>query len=177
MPTNAPIDPDRELADLANDLYDTLRQLAQHALQRTPSGVLDPTELVHQAWLRLNEGFSGMPRVEFLALCSTVMRRMAVDEARRQAVRDGGSGHERVTLTSIPSEPQRRPFDLLQLDRALVRLRRADERWARIVEMRFFGGLSQAETADALGVNERTVRRDWQYARAWLLREVGRALD
>ncbi|MEM6567038.1 MAG: ECF-type sigma factor [Planctomycetota bacterium] len=172
MPTNAPIDPDRELDDLANDLYDTLRQLAQHALRRTPSGVLDPTELVHQAWLRLNEGFSGMPRVEFLALCSTVMRRMAVDEARRQAVRDGGSGHERVTLTSIPSDPQRRPFDLLQLDRALVRLRRADERWARIVEMRFFGGMTGDEVAEALEMSRRTVGRDWALARAWLKKEL-----
>ncbi|MEM9380182.1 MAG: ECF-type sigma factor [Planctomycetota bacterium] len=162
----------RELDDLANDLYDTLRQLAQRALRRTPSGVLDPTELVHQAWLRLNEGFSGMPRVEFLALCSTVMRRMAVDEARRQAIREPGRGPERVTLTSIPSDPQRRPFDLLELDRALGRLRRADERWARIVEMRFFGGMTGDEVAEALGMSRRTVGRDWALARAWLKKEL-----
>ena len=90
----------------------------------------------------------------------------------RAFLHDGGSGHERVTLTSIPSDPQRRPFALLQLDRALVRLRRADERWARIVEMRFFGGMTGDEVAEALEMSRRTVGRDWALARAWLKKEL-----
>lgn len=155
---------DRGLDELAAELYDTLRGLARSALRRAPGG-LDPTELVHQAWLKLNDGFRDMPRVEFLALCAAVMRRTAVDEARRRAVR---GGTERMTLTGIAGQAAEGQVDLLDLDRALDELRETDERWARIVELRFFGGLTGEEVAKALGMSRKTVVRDWALARAWL---------
>lgn len=164
-----PDDPERDLSDLdelARSLYDTLRGLARNALRRAPAGALDPTELVHKAWLRLNSGFDSMLRVEFLALCATVMRRMAVDEARRHGMRDRAG--ERITLTGLPVETGGDQLDLLELDRALNSLRRTDQRWARIVEMRFFGGMTEEEVAEALDLSRSTVARDWALARAWL---------
>ncbi|MEM6671647.1 MAG: ECF-type sigma factor [Planctomycetota bacterium] len=155
----------RDLDALADELYGSLRDLARAALRRAPGGVLEPTELVHTAWLRLNDGYGEMHRLDFLALCATVMRRIAVDEARRQAVRSGG---ERVTLAGIEGVASPADVDLLDLDRALDELRETDSRWARIVELRFFGGLTGEEVADALGVSRKTVVRDWALARAWL---------
>ncbi len=172
-PPGAVNESERDLSDLdelARSLYDTLRGLARNALRRAPSGVLDPTELVHKAWLRLNGGFDAMLRVEFLALCATVMRRMAVDEARRHGARDRVG--ERVTLAGLPAETGGDELDLLELDRALNSLRRTDERWARIVEMRFFGGMTEEEVAEALDLSRSTVARDWALARAWLKKSL-----
>ena len=156
-----------ELADvdrLADDLYETLRTLARRALGRG-SATLDPTDLVHQAWLRLPAEFNALSRVRLLALSATVMRRMAIDEARRTAAR---GDRERITLTSIASESERSNVNLLGLDEALQRLQEVDARWARIVELRFFGGLTGDEVAAALGLSRKTVVRDWALARAWL---------
>ncbi len=164
-----PTDPERVDA-LAEELYDLLRSLARSALRRLPGG-LDPTELVHQAWLGLSERFQNMPRVEFLALCATIMRRLAVDEARRHNVRGGSA--DRLTLSGLAGETTGGPVDLLALDEALEGLREANGRWARIVELRFFGGLSGEEVAQVMGVSRRTVTREWTLARAWLKRALG----
>ena len=166
-----PPDTDRQLTELADELYDELRGYARRALRRVPGRCLDPTDLVHQAWARLSEKYGAMSRVEFLALCATVMRRMAVDEARRIA-RQGPAKH-RITLAGLAGEATGGEVDLLELDVALERLRKADERWARIIELRFFGGLSGEEVAQALGLSRRTVTREWTLARAWLKRALG----
>jgi len=163
-------DKDLRLEELAEELYDSLRGLARSALARTPVG-LDPTDLVHQAWVRLSKRYQDMPRIEFLALCATIMRRLAVDEARRLA--RGPAGSERVTLSGLASQVAGPNIGVLQLDEALQALRGTDERWARIVELRFFGGLSGDEVAEAMGLSRRTVVREWALARAWLKRELG----
>ena len=157
------------LDELVGELYDSLRDLARRALQRTPVA-LDPTDLVHQAWLRLYQKYQRMPRVEFLALCATIMRRLAVDEARRYA--NQARSPERVTLSGFAQETTGIKIDLLQLDDALVLLRKTDSRWARIVELRLFGGLTGEEVAEAMGLSRRTVTREWTLARAWLKRTM-----
>lgn len=156
---------ERRLEELAEELYDALRGIAAGALRRAPAG-LDPTDLVHKAWLLLSRKYDDMLRVEFLALCATIMRRLAVDEARKRARQRGGL--ERLTLAGFAGETTGNEVDLLLLDEALGRLRQADERWARIVELRFFAGMTGEEVSEALGLSRRTVTREWALARAWL---------
>ena len=164
--------PDRKrLQELTQDLYEVLRVLARRALRRTPVG-LDPTDLLHQAWMRIVEKYEDLPRVELLALGAKVMRHIAVDEARRQAARPAEGA--RITLAGVAGKTLGASIDLLRLDEALEVLRRRDERWARIVELRFFGGLSGDEVARNLGLSRRTVVREWTLARAWLRRELMR---
>ena len=113
-----------------------------------------------------------MPRPEFLALCATVMRRIAVDEGRRRVVERRGPEH--ITLSALAGEGNSTAeVDLLSLDEALRELEALDPRWARIVELRFFGGLTGEETASAMNLSRRTVVREWDLARAWLKRKLG----
>lgn len=160
--------------ELADELYAALRDLASYTLRRGRSE-LDPTELVHEAWARVAgaERYSELPRVEFLALCATLMRRLLVDEARKRVVRAQDPAR-RLTLAGVARAEHGREVDLLGLDDALTRLASVDPRWARVVELRFFGGLSVKQVAEALRVSERTVDRDWTMARAWLKREIER---
>lgn len=157
-----------------HELYGALRDLAAQALRRG-SSELDPTELVHEAWTRVAGigRYADLPHVEFLALCATLMRRLLVDEARKRIVR-GQPPERRLTLSGLAREEHGREVDLLGLDEALTRLAEVDPRWARVVELRFFGGLCVKQAAEALGVSERTVDRDWTMARAWLKRELER---
>jgi RNA polymerase sigma-70 factor (ECF subfamily) len=156
---------------LVDEVYDALRAIARNALARLP-GRLDPTDLVHQAWMDLSGRWQGLPRAEFFALCATVMRRIAVDEARRLGARRDTP--ERITFSGVASEEALVPaIDLLDLDEALNQLRTVDERWARIVELRYFGGLTGDEVADLLGLSRKTVVRDWALARAWLKKALG----
>ena len=162
---------DPRLGALSEELHTDLRSLARRTLGRGDSR-LDPTDLVHTAWLRISERLEGLPRTDFLALCATIMRHIAVDEARRLQLE--GLSPERVTLTGLTSReaiPGDGPVDLLNLDKALDRLAEYDARWARIVELRFFGGLTIDCVADVMGLSPRTVDRDWLLARAWLRRE------
>ncbi|MFT7667675.1 MAG: RNA polymerase sigma-70 factor (ECF subfamily) [Planctomycetota bacterium] len=154
-------------------LYDALRILGGRALGF--GSRLDPTDLVHQAWVRLahSDHYAAMPRPEFLAMCATVMRRIAVDEGRRRVVERLEPG--RITLTGLPvrGSGAKPDVDLLELDEALIALKLVDDRWARIVELRFFGGMTGDEVADALKLSRRTVVREWDLARAWLKRRLG----
>mgnify|MGYP002630220661 CR=1 FL=1 len=157
---------------LADELYGALRTYAVRALGH--GSRLDPTDLIHQAWVRLahSEEFDLMPRPEFLALCATVMRRIAVDEGRRRVVERRGPEH--ITLSALAGEGNSTAeVDLLSLDEALRELEALDPRWARIVELRFFGGLTGEETASAMNLSRRTVVREWDLARAWLKRKLG----
>ncbi|MEM6568547.1 MAG: ECF-type sigma factor [Planctomycetota bacterium] len=160
-------------------LYGELRAIARGRLDRLPAQTIGATDLVHEALARLlRDGglLTGLERDHVVALAARTMRNVLVDRARARSAAKRGFGRASldVEVTDLPGTSDE---ELLLVHDALEALAASDDRAARVVEMRFFGGLSQAETADALGVNERTVRRDWQYARAWLLREVGRDLD
>jgi RNA polymerase sigma factor (TIGR02999 family) len=141
------------------------REDAGHSLQATA--------LVNEAYLRLVEGRSvnWQNRAHFLAVAARLMRRILVDFARAKRYQKRGGGALQVTLVDdvALSEPGR---DLVALDDALEALAKHDERKSRVIEMRFFGGLSVKETAEALHVSPETVMRDWKMARAWLLREL-----
>ena len=139
-----------------------------------PDHTLQATALVNEAFLRRVDArqVDWQSRVHFLAISARLMRRILVDAARARHYQKRGGGAHKVTLDEalVVAEPSR---DLVALDDALEALGKVDERKARVVEMRFFGGLSVEETADALSVSPDTVTRDWRVAKAWLLKELG----
>ena len=156
-------------------VYAELRQIAQARLRAERDGhTLTPTDLVHEAFLRLTEGtqVSWQGRAHFYAVAAGIMRRLLVDwaRARRAEKRGGGAPHVSLDATGGPPAPGRpdRAEALLALDEALDALARRSERQARVVECRYFVGLTIEETAEALGVSPTTVRTDWRLARAWL---------
>jgi RNA polymerase sigma factor (TIGR02999 family) len=158
-------------------LYDELRLLARRQLRRSGRDqTLDTTSVLHEAYLKLvdPQHASVEDRGHFLALASRAMRHILVDHARRRGARKRGAG-ERVSLDGDPPDPASGGEDLVALDAALSRLEALDARLGKVVEMRYFGGLSVEETAEALATSPRTVKRDWQRARAFLFRELGRA--
>jgi RNA polymerase sigma factor (TIGR02999 family) len=156
---------------------------ARHMRGERPGHTLQPTALVHEAFLRLVGGDASFDdRAHFLRAASRVMRRVLVDHARaRDAAKRGAGGGLRVTLDeSIAASAGHdgdddRVVELLALDDALARLAAAEPRWAQVVELRVFGGLEVTEVARALGVSTPTVKRDWAFAKAWLARELGAA--
>ncbi len=155
-------------------VYLELKHMAGRALRRErASHTLQATALVHEAYLRLRaqDRARWCNRAQFLGVAGGLMRRILVDHARRRHAvkRDGGL---RVTSQEPAVRPPERLLDLLLLDQALGRLQLRDPRQARIVELRYFAGLKIAETAEALGVSARTVKREWTMARAWLKREI-----
>ena len=164
-------------AELDARLYAELRALAASFLGRERVGhTLQPTALVHEAWIRLSseDDERWADRAHVFAVSAQVMRRVLVDHARRKQAAKRGGDRERITLSpDITPSPDAEEVDLLALDEALDRLAALDERQARVVELRFFAGLTVEEAAEALGVSERTVAGDWRLARAWL----SRALD
>lgn len=156
-------------------VYDELRRVAASALRRERVGhTLQPTALVHEVFLRLADtpDTPWESRAHFVAIAARVMRRVLVDHARRRNALKRGTGEIRVPLDDVDVPAATLDVDLVSLDQALARLATFDERQARIVELRFFGGLSVPETAVLIGASERTVKRDWQIARAWLTREL-----
>ncbi len=156
-------------------VYEQLHRLAEGYFRSQPKGhTLDPTALIHETYLKhaYREGGRWKDRTHFLAVAATAMRQILVDHARgREAVRRGG-GRQRITLDESAMPSAERDVDLLALDEALERLAGLDERKARVVELRFFAGLTVEETAAALGVSSVTVKRDWSMARAWIEREL-----
>jgi RNA polymerase sigma factor (TIGR02999 family) len=156
-------------------VYKELRRIAANYLRReNPSHSLQPTALVHEAYLRLTEikEVDWQGRSHFFAVSATIMRRILVDHARANRARKRGDGWDAVSLNDavLPS-PQRSP-EILALDEALTRLAALDARQSKIVEMRFFAGMGEEEIGDALGVSARTVKRDWRVAKAWLFKEL-----
>ena len=163
------------LARLFPLVYQELRERAHRRLARGgPGGTLDTTELVHETYLKVVESSSRTweDRVHFLAVASCAMRQIVVDRARRRLSGKRGSGAFPVSLDPGRVPLPERARELVDLDEALERLAALDERLARTVELRFFGGLTVEETAAALGSSPRTVKRDWQKARALLYREL-----
>jgi len=158
----------------ASDLYDVLRDLAESYLARERQGhTLQPTALVHEAFLRLAETGARLNDDDaFRALAATVMRRVLVDSARARRARKRGGGWSRVSLEGVVDHARPGP-DVLELDEALRALADEHARAARVVELRFYGGLGVEPVATLLGVSPRTVELDWSFARAWLLRRLG----
>jgi RNA polymerase sigma factor (TIGR02999 family) len=163
------------LNDVVALVYDELRRMARRQLaSEHPGHTLESGALVHEGYLRL----IGLDRIEwrdrhhFLAMASRMMRRVLIDHAIRRRTRKRGSAIIPVPLDmDVPADA--RSDDLLALDEALLRLEQLDPRQARIVECRFFGGMSVEETAAVLDLSPATVKRDWTAARAWLNRELG----
>ena len=152
-------------------LYDELRRLAAAQLQHQHrSHTLQATALVNEAYLKLakHESLAASSREEFARLAASVMRNVLVDHARAKNAMKRGQGWERVTLSATPAEDPSAAVDVLALDEALTELAAMDARMAELIELRFFGGLSEAEAAENLGVSRSAVTRDWRMARAWL---------
>lgn len=167
--------PNTDGLETANGLfplvYEELRRLAHRHLVREPTGhTLSTTDLVHQAYMDLAEQTRArwQSRAQFMAVAAIAMRRILVDHARsRRSVRHGGA-LRRVPLESVSPAAEERADLLIALDEALDRLRQLDERQVRVIECRFFGGMTEEETAEAIGVAVRTARRDWVKAKSWL---------
>ncbi|CAA9312931.1 MAG: Gll4071 protein [uncultured Gemmatimonadetes bacterium] len=157
-------------------VYDELRLLAHRQLDREAEGhTLGTTALVHEAYLRLagSGGVEWHDRGHFFALAATAMRRILVDHARRRGADKRGGAPRPVPLEDAAALAiEERAGMLVALDEALERLAALDARQARVIECRFFGGLTEEETAQAVGVGLRTVKRDWAKARAWLYQEL-----
>jgi RNA polymerase sigma factor (TIGR02999 family) len=156
-------------------VYDELRRLAKAFLRRErPDHTLQPTALVHEAYMRLvdQSRVEWQGRAHFYGIAAQVMRRILIDHARAHASEKRAGGARRLSLDEAALLPEERAADLLALDEALKLLAEKDERKGRVVELRFFGGLSVRETAEVLGVHTATVERDWVVAKAWLYREM-----
>jgi RNA polymerase sigma factor (TIGR02999 family) len=162
-------------------VYADFRALARRYLAQERLGhTLQPTALVHEAFLKFvdQSRVSWHGRTHFFAVGAQAMRRVLVEHARaRKRHKRGGGNARRVVLDEGVAVIQDRPSDVLALDEALERLAKLDERQARVVEYRFFGGLEMEEIAEALGVSKRTVEGDWRVARAWLHRELSKGDD
>jgi RNA polymerase sigma factor (TIGR02999 family) len=151
--------------------YAELHQIAQrHLLGERPDHTLSATALVHEAYMRLvgQRDIDWQDRAHFFGVASKVCRRILVDHARRRLAQKRGGSRGRVTLDSAMIAVNAQSDDILALHEALERLAELDERASKIVECRYFGGLSEEQTADVLGISVRTVRRDWVKAKGWL---------
>jgi RNA polymerase sigma factor (TIGR02999 family) len=156
-------------------LYEELRRVARQQLRRVPSArTLQATALVHETYLRLHQQFRGQfqNKAHFIALCALLMRQVLVGHEREKRAGKRGGGLNKCTLEDVHAVMQGQPVDLLDLDRALTELSRLDSEQGRIVELRFFGGLSIEETAQVLGKSPATVKRDWSTARMWLYQQL-----
>ena len=162
--------------DLLPLVYDELRRLAAYKMALEPPGqTLQPTALVHEAWLRVAGGESGQHwqnRGHFFAAAAEAMRRILIDNARRKHARRHGGGQERVNLETAEIAAPGSDDELLQVHEALERFAQIDPTKAELVKLRYFVGLTIPEAAQVLGVSEPTVKRMWAYARAWLYREI-----
>ncbi len=166
------------LDELLPLVYAELRRLADSQLRNErPGHTLQSTALVHEAYLRLvgQKDAQWQNRAHFFAVAARVIRRILVDHARARSAAKRGLGVAKLSLDEALLVEDKREWELVALDDALNRLAELDEQQSRVVELRFFTGLSVVETAEALGISAATVKRDWATARAWLMREVERA--
>ena len=177
---------DPERSALIAEIYRELHAIAEREMRRERADhTLQPTALVHEAFLRIQlvRAFADFPRHEVVALATTVIRNVLVDHARRRQARQRGGDRDRIELDAavdacpveLPADVGGSSADLLEVDAALGRLADVDPRKATVVQLRFFGGLTNDEIALHLGVTSRTVTNDWNFARAWLRRELHHA--
>lgn len=165
------------LAELTPVVYEELRRIARrHRATERQAQTLNTTALVHETWLRLVKikEVRWEDRAHFFALCAQLVRRILVDHARKRLRARRGGGVDFVSLEEGLLVSEQRSPTLLALDDALNALSALDVRLSRVVEMRFFGGLTAAEIAEVLNVSPERVKRDWRLARAWLARELSR---
>jgi RNA polymerase sigma factor (TIGR02999 family) len=166
----------RALDKLTPLVYDELRHQAARYLRRErPGHSLQATALINEAFLRLIDAkdVQWQNRAHFFAIAANLMRRVLVDHARKREAEKRGGSMLRLTLDESLAWAAAPDIDLLAIDEALDRLEAIDPQQARVVELRFFSGLTVEETATALGISPKTVKRDWSVARAWLRREIG----
>jgi RNA polymerase sigma factor (TIGR02999 family) len=189
--TSAPVSPDRTsvtallirarsgdssaLANVFPLIYQELRRLAEQQLRHEPDGhTLSPTALVHEAYMRLVD-YTRMEwtgRAHFMAVAATAMRRILVEHARAQRSLKRGGKLRRISIEAVELGTDDQVELLIAVDTALAKLKEHDARQAQVVECRFFGGMTEEETAEALGVGLRTVKRDWAKAKSRLYREI-----
>jgi RNA polymerase sigma factor (TIGR02999 family) len=187
VPPEEPVDPgmvtqllvasrdDRSALDrLLPLVYDELSRIARRHLRRQSGQTFNTVALVHEAYLKLVDQtqVSFQDRTHFLATAARAMRHILVDYARRRGAQKRGAGVRPLSLDDVDVAVEEQAAFLLGLDEALTRLAAVNERLSQIVEYRFFGGLTEEETAAALGISDRTVRRDWIKAKAWLRLEL-----
>ena len=166
------------LERLVPRVYRELRRLAGYMLKNQPPGqTMQASDLVHEVYIKLVDinQLDWQHRAHFFAMAATLMRRILIDRARRRVAAKRGGKAGTVQLTSSVEVASDRSSELIAIDDALNALARIDPRKARVVELRFFVGLTVKESATVLGVSAETVMRDWNVAHAWLLREIGRS--
>lgn len=174
---------------LLEGVYGELRAMAGALLRSAPGGALggngpshtlQPTALVHEAWIKLGAAahLDVNDRSHFMAIAATAMRQILVDHARARGAAKRGGGARRLSLSDLDATSgQTPPDEILAIDDSLRRLEALSSRQARVVEMRVFAGMTVPETAEALGVSTRTVEMDWRMARAWLATELGQGAE
>lgn len=167
---------DREAPERLMPLvYDEMRRIARSFISRERQGhTLQPTALVNEAYLRLVEqnSVTWQSRAHFYSVAASMMRRVLVDHARTHATEKRGGGAVHLSIEDVQVSVEERAANFVALDEALERLSKFNERGRKIVEMRFYAGMSEEEIAEVLGVSTRTVLRDWKAARVWLFREL-----
>lgn len=169
---------EQALEDLVPLVYPELRKIARlHLFRRGEDHSLESAALANEAYLRLvqTHGIECENRIHFFAICAQMIRRILVDHARSQHVAKRGGGAVMVPLDERLLGTRSRGVEILALDDALAALAKIDPRKGRVVELRYFGGLSVGETAEVLQISPETVTRDWQMAKTWLFRELTRA--
>jgi RNA polymerase sigma factor (TIGR02999 family) len=168
----------RAAAELFPHVYAELRSIAGRAIRDGgPGSTLQATLLVHEAYLKISGGDGAVSirnRAHFFALASTAIRQILIQHARKRAAQKRGGSRRRVTLSEAVTPGGGGEYDILALEEAMTRLAAVDERAARVVQLKFFGGLSTEEMAEVLSVSRSTVEDDWRVARAWLKRELSR---
>jgi RNA polymerase sigma factor (TIGR02999 family) len=169
---------EQALEKLTTLVYAELHRLAHRQMrQERPDHTLQTTALINEAYLRLVD-IRNVPwqnRAQFFALCARLMRRILVDFARSRQFAKRGGGREAISLDESAAVSSERSPDLVAVHEALEALQKIDSRKAQVVELRFFGGLTADESAEVLKVSSKTIQRDWELARAWLLREISGA--
>ena len=165
--------------DLVPMIYEDLRRMARKHLARRGIPALESGTLVHEAFLKLihARGIECQHRAHFFALCAQIIRRILVDHVRKHGSAKRGGDCVQVSLSDARAVGPSRRVEVLALDEALSSLSKFDTRKGRVVELRYFGGLSVEETAEVLQISPETVMRDWKLAKAWLFHELTRHLD
>ena len=165
------------LEQLTPLVYDELRRIARQYTRKERIGnSIQTTAIVHEAWLRLNTTKANwQDRAHFFAVSAMMMRRILVDRARARVTEKRGGAAALLQLDEIPEVGSWRASELVALDDALTGMTKMDPRKAKVIELRFFGGLSVEETAEVLKISPQSVMRDWKLARAWLQRELARS--
>ena len=159
-------------------VYEELRRMARNHMRRQPSGhTFQTTELIHEAYLKIagNEEKRWQNRAHFFGVAAKAMRHILVDYARSKSRDKRGGWQDRITFAEDAAVSSERSEEIVALDDALNQLATLDERKVHVVEMKFFGGLTTEEIAEVLKISPVTVKRDWQFAQTWLLRELARA--